>query len=111
MKGEVPKAKWLESRYNQLCMLEEKRLSAIYHTQGYQIRAMRAFNKMVRPRELRTRDMVLKEIRNPMRDPREKGKFNPNWLGTFLIKEMFFGGGVRLVDLDGNLFAEPTNMD
>ena len=72
---------------------------------------MRAFNKKVKPRELRIGDMVLKEIRNPMRDPREKGKFKPNWSGSFLIKEIFSGGGVRLVDLNGNLFAEPTNMD
>ena len=46
-----------------------------------------------------------------MRDPREKGKSKPNWSGPFLIKEIFSSGGVRLVDLDGNLFAEPTNMD
>ncbi|KAM3685043.1 hypothetical protein ACB098_11G090700 [Castanea mollissima] len=72
---------------------------------------MRTFNKKVRPRELRIGDMVLKEIRNTMGDPREKGKFKPNWLGPFLIKEIFSGGGVRLVDLNGNLFAEPTNMD
>ena len=111
MEGEIPEAEWVESRYNQLCMLEEKRLRAMYHTQGYQRRAMRAFNKKVKPRELRIGDMVLKEIRNPMRDPREKGKFKPNWSGPFLIKEIFSGGGVRLVDLDGNLFAEPTNMD
>ena len=83
----------------------------MYHMQGYQRKATRAFNKKVKPRQLRIGDMVLKEIINPMRNPREKGKFKPNWPRPFLIKEIFFGGGVRLVDFDGNLFVEPTIMD
>ena len=41
------------SRYNQLCMLDEKRLKALYHIQGYQMRLRKAFDKNVRTRDLR----------------------------------------------------------
>ena len=35
LESEIPKADWLQSRYDQLCMLDEKRLKALYHIQGY----------------------------------------------------------------------------
>ena len=31
LESEIPKADWLQSRYDQLCMLDEKRLKALYH--------------------------------------------------------------------------------
>ena len=109
MEEKIPEAEWMQDRYDQLCMIDEKRLRAIYHHQGYQRRARRSFNKRVRPRGLKVGDLVLKEIRAPVHDPR--GKFKPNWSGPFMIKEIYPGGGTRLVDLDGNSFVEPTNLD
>ena len=38
LESEIPKGDWLQSRYNQLCMMDEKRLKALYHIQGYQDR-------------------------------------------------------------------------
>ena len=35
LESEIPKVGWLQSRYDHLCMLDEKRLKALYHTQGY----------------------------------------------------------------------------
>ena len=35
LKSEIPKVDWLQSRYDQLCMMDEKRLKALYHIQGY----------------------------------------------------------------------------
>ena len=37
----------MQSRYDQLCMLDEKRLKALYHIQGYQRRLRKAFDKKV----------------------------------------------------------------
>ena len=34
LKSEIPKVDWLQSKYDQLCMLDEKRLKALYHIQG-----------------------------------------------------------------------------
>ena len=35
LESEINEANWLQSRYDQLCMLDEKRLKALYHIQGY----------------------------------------------------------------------------
>ena len=62
LESEIPKVDWLQSRYDQLCMMDEKRLKALYHTQGYQRRLRRAFDKKVRTRDLKLGDLVVKEI-------------------------------------------------
>ena len=31
LESEIPKVDWLQSRSNQLCMMDEKRLKALYH--------------------------------------------------------------------------------
>ena len=62
LESEIPELDWLQSRYGQLCMLDEKRLKALYHIQGYQRRLRKAFDKKVRTRDLKLGDLVLKEI-------------------------------------------------
>ena len=42
-------------------------------------------------------------------DPR--GKFKPNWAGPYLVKEILPGGAVKITDLDGQEFTNPTNLD
>ncbi|KAL7202418.1 hypothetical protein ACSBR1_033985 [Camellia fascicularis] len=44
-----------------------------------------------------------------MHDPR--GKFRPNWTGPYIIKSIWLGGAVVLMDLDGLEFSQPINMD
>jgi len=46
----------MQSRYDQLILLDEKQMSAICHGQCYQRRMARAFNKKVRPRHLKEGD-------------------------------------------------------
>ena len=62
LESEIPEANWLQSKYDQLCMLDEKRLKALYHIQGYQRRFRKAFDKKVRTKDLKLGDLVLKEI-------------------------------------------------
>lgn len=62
LESEILDADWLQSRYDQLCILDEKRLKALYHIQGYQRRLRKAFDKKVRTRDLMLGDLVLKEI-------------------------------------------------
>ena len=109
LESEIPEADWLQSRYDQLCMLDEKRLKALHHIQGYQRRLRKAFNKKVRTRDLKLGDLVLKEIQASVQDA--NGKFKQNWIGPYIIKQIYSGGAVRLMDLDANPFTEPTNMD
>ena len=54
-------------------------------------------------------DSVLRVIRGLIRDP--KGKFRPNWSGPYFIRELTLEGAAWLMDLDGNRFSEPTNVD
>ena len=76
LESEIPKVDWLQSRYNQLCMMDEKRLKALYHIQGYQRRLRKAFNKKVRARDLKIGDLVLKEIQALIQET--NGKFKQN---------------------------------
>ena len=55
-------------------MMDEKRLKALYHIQGYQWRLRKAFDKKVRARDLKLGDLVLKEIRTPVQDTNVKFK-------------------------------------
>ena len=90
-------------------MGDERRLRAADHVRAYQRKMARAFKKRVRPRPLRIGDLVLKVIRGLIRDPR--GKFRPNWSGPYFIRELTPEGAAWLMDLDGNRFSEPTNVD
>ncbi|KAL7197749.1 hypothetical protein ACSBR2_020303 [Camellia fascicularis] len=44
-----------------------------------------------------------------MHDPR--GKFIPNWTGPYIIKSIWSGRPVVLMDLDGLEFSQQINMD
>ncbi|KAA3477697.1 reverse transcriptase [Gossypium australe] len=54
----LDEAEWIQSRYDQLNLIEEKRLKAIRHGQMYQKRMMRAYDKKVRPREFHKGDLI-----------------------------------------------------
>ena len=84
MESEIPEANWLQSRYDKLCMLAEKRLKALFHIQGYQRRLRKVFDKKVRTIDLKLGDLVLKEIRAPVQDANRK--FKRNWAGSYIIK-------------------------
>ncbi|KAK5770533.1 hypothetical protein PVK06_046684 [Gossypium arboreum] len=68
----LDEAEWIQSRYDQLNLIEEKRLKAIHHSQMYQRRMMRAYNKKVRPRVFCEGDLVLKQILPMQKDFRGK---------------------------------------
>ena len=53
--------------------------------------------------------MVLRILRDLVRDPREK--FKPSWSGPYVIRELTLEGAAWLTDLDENQFLEPTNVD
>ena len=105
----IDEAEWQNARFEELMLFDERRLKALYHVQGYQRRIARAFNKKVKSRDLQEGDMVLKEIRAPVFDPR--GKFRPKWAGPYIIKKILSGGAAQLIDLDGNEFSTLVNLD
>lgn len=69
---------------------EEQRMKALHHTQGYQRRIAKAFHKKVKIRHVQQGDLVLKENRAPLHDPR--GKFKR----AYVVKEVLPGKAIKL---------------
>ena len=100
---------WMRERYEQLALIDEKRMNAKYHAHGYQKRIARAFNKKVKPRDLKEGDLVLKVLSDETSNPR--GKMKPRWSRPFVIKKIMSRDATRIIDLDGEEILHPINMD
>ena len=109
IEAKTPESEWARKRYDHLVSLDEKRMGALFYTQIYQRRIARAFKKKVKPGKIKDGNMVLKQSRTIVFDPR--GKFRPNWKGPYLVKTVLPNGATRISDLEGNMFTEPVNMD
>ncbi|XP_039012179.1 uncharacterized protein LOC120141335, partial [Hibiscus syriacus] len=105
----LDEAEWVQARYDQLNLIEEKRLKAICHGQMYQKRMIRAHGKKVRLREFHEGDLVLKRILPIQKDFR--GKWMPNWEGPYVVKKAFSGGALVLTEMDGSELPYPVNSD
>ena len=109
METKLEEAEWVQARYEQLNLIEEKRLKALCHGQFYQKRMMRAYDKKVRPPQFREGDLVLKKIFPNQQD--ERGKWAPNWDGPYVVKRAFSGGALILTEMDGNDLPSPIKSD
>ena len=109
LEQQISEAEWAQSRLDQLSLLDERRLRAIDHIQAYQRKMARSFKKRVKPRPLQRGDLVLRVLRGLVTGPR--GNFRLNWSGPYIIRELTPEGATWLMDLDGNQFSEPTNVD
>ena len=109
MEAKLSEAEWCQSRYDQLNLIEEKRMTALCHGQLYQKRMKKAFDKKVRPRVFREGDLVLKKIQSFISDSR--GKWTPNYDGPYVVKKAFSGGALILTNMDGEELPRPVNTD
>ncbi|KAK5803374.1 hypothetical protein PVK06_031019 [Gossypium arboreum] len=109
MESELEEAEWIRARYDQLNLIEEKRLKAICHGQMYQKRMIAAHDKKVRPREFHEGELVLRKILPIQKDLR--GKWAPNWEGPYVVKKAFSGGALILTEMDGKELSNPVNSD
>ena len=87
---QISETEWAQSRYDQLNLLDERRLRAADHIQAYQRKMTRAFRKNVKPRKFQKGDLVLKVLMGLINDPR--GKFRPNWRGPYIIRDLIQEG-------------------
>ncbi|XP_059294528.1 uncharacterized protein LOC132047509 [Lycium ferocissimum] len=78
--AELDDAEWIRKRYEQLALIDEKRMIAIFHAQLYQQRMARAFNKRLRTRVFQIGQLVLKRMLKQIFPNQEeyKRKFTPN---------------------------------
>ena len=84
LEQQISEAEWVQSRLDQLSLLDERRLRAADHIQAYQRKMARAFKKRVKPRPLQRGDLVLRVLRGLVTDPR--GKFNPTGADLILLE-------------------------
>ena len=75
LEQQIFEAESAQSHYDQLSLLDEKRLRAIDHVEAYQRKITRAFRKRVKPRKFHKGDLILKVLRGLINDPR--GRFRP----------------------------------
>ena len=97
------------SRYEQLKMIDKKRMTAMCHRQLYQCRVDQAFNKKVKPKVFKEDDLVLKKHNQARHD--RKGKFTPTYEVPYVVKNVFSRGTVILANTDGHDFNLPTNSN
>ena len=109
LEQQILETEWAQAQFDQLNLLDEKKLRVADHVQPYQRKMARAFKKQVKPRPLQKGDLVLSILIGLVGDPR--GKFRPSWSGPYVIQELTLEGAAWLTDLDGNRFLESTNMD
>ena len=105
----LEEAEWVQARYDQLNLIDEKRLAAICHGQLYQNRMKKAFDKKVRPREFREGDLVVKNIISVQKDHR--GKWMSNYEGPYVVKKVFSGGALILTRMDEEELLLPVNSN
>jgi len=109
METKLEEAEWVQARYDQLNLIDEKRLVTVCHGQLYQNRMKKAFDKKVRPREFREGDLVVKKIIYVQKDHR--GKWMSNYEGPYVVKKVFSRGALILTRMDGKELSLPVNSD
>ena len=100
---------WVQSRYNQLNLIDERRLTALCHGQAYQRRISRAFDKKVKDRKIEEGDLVVKQTNPALSDPR--GKWTPNYEGPYVVRQRFSGGALVLSEMDNPSCQIIVNSD
>ena len=109
METKLEEAEWVKARYEQLNLIEEKRLAAVCYGQLYQKKMKKEFDKKVRLREFHEGDLVVKKIISIQKD--YHGKWMPNYEGPYVVKKAFSGGALILTNMDGDELPLPVNSD
>ena len=107
--ADLDEDEWIQTRLDQLNLIDEKRLAAVCHGQMYQKRMIKAFNKKIKRRVYQVGDLVIKHIILPQGDPRDK--WTPTYEGPFVIKKMFLGDTMILTTMGGEDFPHPVNAN
>ncbi|XP_070032997.1 uncharacterized protein [Nicotiana tomentosiformis] len=107
--AELSDVEWVRRRYEQLALIDRKRMNVVCHDQLFQSRMARYFNKKVRSKQFTSGQLVLKRI-FPHQDE-TKGKFAPNWQGPYMVHRVLTGGALILEEMDREIWLKPINSD
>ncbi|XP_070034674.1 uncharacterized protein [Nicotiana tomentosiformis] len=87
--AELRDAEWIRSQYEQLALIDGKRMNAVCHSHLYQNIMARSFNKK----------------------DEAKWKFSPKWQGPYIVHRVLTGGALILAEMDGEMWPRPINSD
>ncbi|XP_050915312.1 uncharacterized protein LOC127130327 [Lathyrus oleraceus] len=109
METKLENTDWVQTRFDQLNLLKEKRMATVCHGQVYQRGLKKALYKKVCPHIFEESDLVLRKILPIYKDPR--GKWTPNYEGPYIVKKAFSGGALILTIKDGMELLRPVNSN
>ncbi|XP_070029460.1 uncharacterized protein [Nicotiana sylvestris] len=109
VEAKIEDSEWVKTLLEQLTLIDEKRMAAICHGQLYQQRMTRVYNKKVWPRNFEVGQLVLRHILPHHQEA--KGKFAPNWKGSYIIRKILPIGALYLGDIEGNDPEAVVNAD
>jgi hypothetical protein len=107
--AELDESEWARLRFEQLNLIDERKLAAICHHQLYQSRIAKAYNKKVKPRVFKEGDLVLRKV--SLASGEDQSKWAPNYEGPYVVKKAFSGGALILTNMDGKDLPRPINSD
>ncbi|XP_070008999.1 uncharacterized protein [Nicotiana sylvestris] len=109
IEAEIEDNEWVKTCLEQLTLIDERQMVAVFHGKLYQQRMARAYNKKVWPRNFKVGQLVLRRILPLHKEA--KGKFAPNWKGLYIIKKLLPKGALYLGDIEGNDPEITVNVD
>ena len=105
----LKESEWAQAHFDQLNLIEGKRLVAMSHGRLYQKRVKNTFDKKVHPCRVSEGDLVLKKVYQALKD--NKRKWAPNYEGPFVVKKAFSRGALVLANMDGEELPSPMNSN
>ena len=103
----LPATTPLEERILYLEQLDEHRRDAVTTNEAHKKQVKAQYDKSVRPRVYSEGDLVL--LYNQDKDKLGASKFNPMWIGPYIVKRVLKCGAYELVDFEGFPLKEPRN--
>jgi hypothetical protein len=85
--AKLDELEWARLRFEQLNLINEKRLATICHHQLYQSRMAKAYNRKVRPMIFKEGDLVLKKI--SLASGEDHSKWAPNYKEPYVVRKAF----------------------
>ena len=107
VESRLKESEWAQARFDQLNLIEGKRLAAMRHL--YQTWVKNTFDNKVHPCKFNEGDLVLKKVSHAVKDHR--GKWAPNYEGSFIVKKAFLGGALVLANMDDEKMPSLVNSD
>ena len=108
-KSGLKESEWAQARFDQLNLIEGKRLATMSHGRLYQSQVKKDFDKKVCPCKFNEGDLILKKVSQAQKDNR--GRWAPNYEVPFIVKKAFSEGVLVFVSMDNEELPSPVNSD